>query len=75
MSQQPSLPIVDRSQWSPDEAAITTDDGSVVRWAEAADVVMRLAERIRTFDLGPKDRKSTRLNSSHIPLSRMPSSA
>ena len=26
-------------------------------------------------DLGPKDRKSTRLNSSHIPLSRMPSSA
>ena len=56
MSQQPSLPIVDRSQWSPDEAAITTDDGSVVRWAEAADVVMRLAERIRTFDLGPNRR-------------------
>ena len=29
------------------------------------------------FDLGKKfgDRKSTRLNSSHIPLSRMPSSA
>ena len=25
--------------------------------------------------LGPRDRKSTRLNSSHIPLSRMPSSA
>ena len=24
---------------------------------------------------GPRDRKSTRLNSSHIPLSRMPSSA
>ena len=24
---------------------------------------------------GPEDRKSTRLNSSHIPLSRMPSSA
>ena len=48
MSQQPSLPIVDRSQWSPDEAAITPDDGLVVRWGEAADVVMRLAERIRT---------------------------
>ena len=30
----------------------------------------------RTFaDLNNKDRKSTRLNSSHIPLSRMPSSA
>ena len=28
------------------------------------------------FNWGPlKDRKSTRLNSSHIPLSRMPSSA
>ena len=27
------------------------------------------------FDGAPKDRKSTRLNSSHIPLSRMPSSA
>ena len=28
-----------------------------------------------TFRREPKDRKSTRLNSSHIPLSRMPSSA
>ena len=27
------------------------------------------------LSMGPKDRKSTRLNSSHIPLSRMPSSA
>ena len=27
------------------------------------------------LDFGKKDRKSTRLNSSHIPLSRMPSSA
>ena len=29
----------------------------------------------RSFDDHPRDRKSTRLNSSHIPLSRMPSSA
>ena len=28
-----------------------------------------------TFDYAMRDRKSTRLNSSHIPLSRMPSSA
>ena len=28
-----------------------------------------------SFHMGSKDRKSTRLNSSHIPLSRMPSSA
>ena len=45
----------------------------------------RAAERVSKSDPGPaaadqmadqqKDRKSTRLNSSHIPLSRMPSSA
>ena len=29
----------------------------------------------RTVGMGIRDRKSTRLNSSHIPLSRMPSSA
>ena len=28
-----------------------------------------------TYSITSKDRKSTRLNSSHIPLSRMPSSA
>ena len=49
--------------------------------------VPQLAETIRyyagwadklhgqTFDLGRGDRKSTRLNSSHLPTSRMPSSA
>ena len=30
---------------------------------------------VGSFELLPSDRKSTRLNSSHIPLSRMPSSA
>ena len=30
---------------------------------------------IHNFGTGAEDRKSTRLNSSHIPLSRMPSSA
>ena len=34
-----------------------------------------LVERARSAGLGVTDRKSTRLNSSHIPLSRMPSSA
>ena len=32
-------------------------------------------EGVDCVNLGVKDRKSTRLNSSHIPLSRMPSSA
>mgnify|MGYP003342957024 CR=1 FL=1 len=34
-----------------------------------------LAQRQNDGVLDPLDRKSTRLNSSHIPLSRMPSSA
>ena len=34
-----------------------------------------LIEAIRSQNLFDRDRKSTRLNSSHIPLSRMPSSA
>ena len=35
----------------------------------------QLGEAISDNISGAKDRKSTRLNSSHIPLSRMPSSA
>ena len=35
----------------------------------------RLRKKINKFFKDKKDRKSTRLNSSHIPLSRMPSSA
>ena len=31
--------------------------------------------KARSLAIDPEDRKSTRLNSSHIPLSRMPSSA
>ena len=38
-------------------------------------VVARVAELMQGVRLGDPDRKSTRLNSSHIPLSRMPSSA
>ena len=35
----------------------------------------RYAQEKERFTLNNLDRKSTRLNSSHIPLSRMPSSA
>ena len=38
--------------------------------AQPSDNVAMLVKKLKT-----KDRKSTRLNSSHIPLSRMPSSA
>ena len=51
--------------------AIRKDKGEEEIVMETADIL------IRTLDLyaGLVDRKSTRLNSSHIPLSRMPSSA
>ena len=42
----------------------------------ATDVLPTIRSRVRSLVLRtPSDRKSTRLNSSHIPLSRMPSSA
>ena len=44
------------------------------RYAEA-EPLYRRALALRTEVLGEKDRKSTRLNSSHLRLSRMPSSA
>ena len=38
--------------------------------------IIKILDRVPTFtELGILDRKSTRLNSGHIPLSRMPSSA
>ncbi len=50
------VPLLDRAATSPEAVAISCDDGSVVTWAEAADLVTRLAEAIRTFDLGPTRR-------------------
>ena len=42
---------------------------------EAQAAISDLNTRRATFEAAIRDRKSTRLNSSHIPLSRMPSSA
>ena len=52
-------------------------DGQQVRWVgdTTADVPLSSAAMTLLKDALAKDRKSTRLNSSHIPLSRMPSSA
>ena len=49
----------------------------VQRIPELLNEVHRLIEsrKLRFIMTGSRDRKSTRLNSSHIPLSRMPSSA
>ena len=43
--------------------------------SESNDTVVRLVRHYWALQGQPEDRKSTRLNSSHIPLSRMPSSA
>ena len=43
--------------------------------AQVAEAVRRAEERFGGIDVLVKDRKSTRLNSSHRSLSRMPSSA
>ena len=52
-------------------AAIADDDFALIH-----DLVDRAAERLVTAGRLPwRDRKSTRLNSSHLKLSRMPSSA
>ena len=52
------------------------EDGLVseLRWHDAKHKKMLVLSDIH-FPYHDKDRKSTRLNSSHIPLSRMPSSA
>jgi long-chain acyl-CoA synthetase len=47
-----TLPLVTRAHTDPSGVGITSDVNGSATWAEAADVVLRLAERIRTFDLG-----------------------
>ena len=55
------------------------NDEHTLRDNRAAFTRARLRPRVlvdvSSVDTGTRDRKSTRLNSSHIPLSRMPSSA
>ena len=48
---------------------------NAVRTTSKNSIRKAVAQRIYEAGLNTKDRKSTRLNSSHIPLSRMPSSA
>ena len=43
--------------------------------ARLGDTEILLRRTVDIIATAPRDRKSTRLNSSHIPLSRMPSSA
>ena len=53
-------------------AAILAQHKSV---AEGSETAADIDKQIEFHKQGQADRKSTRLNSSHIPLSRMPSSA
>ena len=83
------LDVVSLSQGEPDfdtpehiqQAALRAMQGGKTRYTEAAGV-LPLREAVAAKMLadhglhyGPEDRKSTRLNSSHIQKSRMPSSA
>ena len=51
-----------------------TNDGHTGAKTGLSNLVGFANRKIKRWEKG-KDRKSTRLNSSHIPLSRMPSSA
>ena len=58
----------------------TVELGSITRAAEALGYTQSAVSRViadleREWDMELLDRKSTRLNSSHLKLSRMPSSA
>lgn len=50
------LAFTDRVATDPDGVAIASDGLGTVTWQEAGDVVLRLAEAIRTFDLGAERR-------------------
>ena len=50
------LTIVERATSAPDGIALVADAGATFTWRETADVVLRLAEAIRCFDLGPTRR-------------------
>ena len=69
---EPSGVVVHRLDAAPDRVTVLRESEGVYR------VVGRLIERLASqtdFEVEESDRKSTRLNSSHIQKSRMPSSA
>ena len=55
--------------------AVVEDQEQVDKLLEIREQCPQLAHVYYDYPRGMRDRKSTRLNSSHIPLSRMPSSA
>ena len=64
------------AELTPDFEIIVVDDGSADGTAERADSLATTEPRLRVLRQSRRlDRKSTRLNSSHIQKSRMPSSA
>ena len=78
-SQRPLAPVFGMIRYNTDVPGIEYFNGS--SWLYLADnsgsnfVVQTFTGDGSTSTFTLKDRKSTRLNSSHIPLSRMPSSA
>ena len=68
---------IDEQSFGPEHPKVARDLNNLAQLLQAtnrlaeAESLMRRALQINEY----RDRKSTRLNSSHIPLSRMPSSA
>ena len=85
------LQFIEGPVWLKKEAALVFSDipaDALKKWTRAGGVTtfrspsrnangntLDAAGRLLTCEHSGRDRKSTRLNSSHIPLSRMPSSA
>ena len=57
------------------QSIVNTSKNVVHTSTTAQNMIKNFQETVKIYEQGKKDRKSTRLNSSHIPLSRMPSSA
>ena len=61
-------------KWIDKTTTVDVEQGDMMKWAAGGTITPCTASGDATELVGI-DRKSTRLNSSHIPLSRMPSSA
>ena len=62
---------INQIQWGDDSAE---KDPNLLEYFVASEPFRRIAEKTKSIVIG-RDRKSTRLNSSHTDISRMPSSA
>ena len=70
-----SPPVDDRENWSIGICSLEVKDVTPANSYLSHSVPLQFKKELQSISSHYLDRKSTRLNSSHIPLSRMPSSA